>query len=1050
MQLHHLTLSAIGPFETEFHIDFGALGASGLFLLEGPTGSGKSTIIDSIVYALYGKVASAESSDDRMRSDHAADTQESIVDLVFETTHGIFRVVRQPERWRPKLRGEGLTREQANVTLYRLSVPELESINSAYETGADHEGINALGVGDVRTTRLDEAGAEIVRAIGLDRSQFAQTIVLPQGEFAKFLRAEPEHRRALLQKVFGTEIFERAQTELAAMRVEASKAIAAGDGARRDAVRAFTQAVENSELTPEELVALGDSELEEGIAQEVARLSVAETAATDAELAAITLETEAQEAYRAAQQRVTLHQQRAALEQEKLVLQDQQEANQKAEITYAQAIRASYVLPAIEAQRIAQEEQNEALNSFVSSVDSAQKFAELGAVQGDLQAASTSTLHVFARTFRDNRSALVDQRDQAQHMLGQLQQIERLERDLPNRRKAVEALRSKAADLAAEAEQIQKALELRPAGLAELTEQRDERTREASSLATLDLEIARLREHIGQHDAADAAEKKVATSQNAVDLAVVTASNESDREHELRRSWLSQLASIVARELEPGEPCQVCGSIEHPSPAQPDPQAATEEQVERAEAIRKRAEAALATARASLAAALERRDVVREQLGDTTRETTQGELTAAQEKRARAQEAAAAAQQLNVTILNHRTETERLVARDKTTAEQIAATRIRIEEADSSIERDSATVSSTLEKYSSDITEFDDASEPVTASALGEFLNSRAAAIAHLLRSLDALNSAQENAATRSTELTNALAEHGFASADEANAVALPLAERNALNAKITSFTQRWVTVNTQLDSPQYADLPRELDVDLDQLRTLNSDAQVKARQATHLANTAKNRHREAEFRAREITRVVDSLREQRAKVAPIIRMADIANGNSTDNAKRITLATYVLMRRFEDVVAAANTRLSALSDGRFELARSDEKEDVRSRKTGLALKVIDHETDKARDPRTLSGGETFNASLSLALGLADVVTGEAGGVELGTLFIDEGFGTLDPDALERVITVLSDLRDGGRTVGVVSHVETLKQSIPDGISVRHLPTGASTLSVRA
>jgi exonuclease SbcC len=157
-----------------------------------------------------------------------------------------------------------------------------------------------------------------------------------------------------------------------------------------------------------------------------------------------------------------------------------------------------------------------------------------------------------------------------------------------------------------------------------------------------------------------------------------------------------------------------------------------------------------------------------------------------------------------------------------------------------------------------------------------------------------------------------------------------------------------------------------------------------------------------------------------------------------------------VLKRRFEDVVEAANTRLRQLSEGRYELARSDEREDVASRRTGLALRVIDHETEKERDPRTLSGGETFNASLSLALGLADVVTGEAGGVELGTLFIDEGFGTLDPEALDRVVAVLGNLRDGGRTVGVVSHVETLKQAISDGITVTRLLSGASTLTVRA
>ena len=178
--------------------------------------------------------------------------------------------------------------------------------------------------------------------------------------------------------------------------------------------------------------------------------------------------------------------------------------------------------------------------------------------------------------------------------------------------------------------------------------------------------------------------------------------------------------------------------------------------------------------------------------------------------------------------------------------------------------------------------------------------------------------------------------------------------------------------------------------------------------------------------------------------------MADLAAASGGDNAQRLTLATYVLARRFEDVVAAANDRLAGMSDGRFELVRSQEREDVRSQKRGLAMKVVDHRLEAERDPRTLSGGETFYVSLCLALGMADVVTAEAGGIDLGTLFVDEGFGTLDPETLEAVLTELGRLRAGGRVVGVVSHVEALKQSIADRIEVRRLADGSSTLTVRA
>ncbi|WP_034633669.1 SbcC/MukB-like Walker B domain-containing protein, partial [Cellulomonas cellasea] len=199
-----------------------------------------------------------------------------------------------------------------------------------------------------------------------------------------------------------------------------------------------------------------------------------------------------------------------------------------------------------------------------------------------------------------------------------------------------------------------------------------------------------------------------------------------------------------------------------------------------------------------------------------------------------------------------------------------------------------------------------------------------------------------------------------------------------------------------------------------------------------------------------QVESTVAALARAHADSGPVLRMANLATASGSDNARALTLATYVLVRRFEDVVAAANDRLLLMSDGRYELVRSDEREDVRTRRTGLSMRVVDHSTGIERDPRTLSGGETFYVSLCLALGMADVVTAEAGGMDLGTLFVDEGFGSLDPHTLDVVLAELGRLRAGGRVIGVVSHVETLKQSIADRIEVRHLPDGSSTLAVRA
>jgi len=255
--------------------------------------------------------------------------------------------------------------------------------------------------------------------------------------------------------------------------------------------------------------------------------------------------------------------------------------------------------------------------------------------------------------------------------------------------------------------------------------------------------------------------------------------------------------------------------------------------------------------------------------------------------------------------------------------------------------------------------------------------------------------------------------------------------------------------VASGLAEDRIAALPDDLVVDLASAADAEREARGRAEAASGAARLAKDVAEAAGASAEGVLRHARGVAERVRDAAPIVRLANLAAG-AGDNAKGLTLGTFVLMRRFEDVVAAANERLLVMSDGRYELVRSDEKEDVRGR-TGLAMRVIDHDVNDApRDPRTLSGGETFYVSLCLALGLADVVTAEAGGIDLGTLFVDEGFGSLDPHVLDQVLAELGRLRAGGRVVGVVSHVEALKQAIADRIEVRPLQDGTSTLAVRA
>jgi exonuclease SbcC len=293
----------------------------------------------------------------------------------------------------------------------------------------------------------------------------------------------------------------------------------------------------------------------------------------------------------------------------------------------------------------------------------------------------------------------------------------------------------------------------------------------------------------------------------------------------------------------------------------------------------------------------------------------------------------------------------------------------------------------------------------------------------------------------------------------------LDRAEVGRLDAVIAAYDRELAVVAAGLGEPEIAGLDDALGTELVGGARDGAEVEAAVEQRVGLATERAAETEEAagsiaaeaaraRDRAERASTALVALRQAAAvgddaaeRARAIVRMADLASASSAVNAKGVTLGTYVLLRRFDDVVAAANVRLSVMSSGRYQLESSDEREATsRSRKTGLSLAIRDHATDTTRDPGSFSGGETFYASLSLALGLADVVQAEAGGLQLGTLFVDEGFGSLDPTTLDAVMTELGRLSAAGRVVGIVSHVDELKQRIADRIEVRRLPDGSSTL----
>ncbi|AEI10634.1 AAA family ATPase [Cellulomonas gilvus] len=1094
MQLHSLTLQAIGPFAARHTVDFAALAASGLFLLEGPTGAGKSTVIDAVVFALYGKVASADASEDRLRSAYADPDTESFVDLTFEVGSGRYRIRRAPAYDRPKRRGAGTVKQQASVRLWRLA--------------ADDDAADPTA-GEVLSTRLDEVGAEVQRIVGLDRSQFVQTIVLPQGEFARFLRANPEDRRGLLQKIFGTEVYERLQARLAELRREAERA---GGQSRALLDERVAHLVGAAALTPDEHETLraavaavaggprtgadarGLEPVERAVEVPLAALDaaagVAEQAAASAaqrHRAADALLAHEREVARLLALRVRWRAERDVLAQGAAA---HAEGVQRLELARAaqavapqlRAVDAAVVAsdaahkaltaardlaPTDLADLVHEDEPGPALGAPGAIADPAGPVAEsagpdlaalagptgpvagsagreLGALAGPAGPVAGGESGTARRYPADDaggvpavRERLTSAHTQAVRDAAALERTVELEAGLGALRLSVREARGTVEDHTTEIAAHDAWLAARPAQATLLTEQLATARQLSTRVAEQTLAVQAAQQLVDAHARVTALEPRCADATARVGELTRAARDAVTHEAALRTARIDGLAGELAGGLVAGDACPVCGSCEHPAPARVAADHVTPEQVDAAEQQRRSAEQALAHAREALASVEADLRTARGLTDGSTRAAADDALADARTALDLAQRAASDVDRLTADLdahvgATHARESARILAVAAREAAELV-----VDARQAELVRAEAEVEAARAGYP-------------TVAARHSALVERAAVVADLLGAWDAVRESGRDLARRRAELGAALERHGFGDDEAARAATLPDADVAALDRAVREYAEAVARVTAALEDPDVAGLPEDATADVPAAQDQAARAAEEARRLSAEAGVARSRATAALTAARDVLDAAAAHLRRIEEAGPVLRLAELTGGTGPDNEARLSLATYVLVRRFEDVVAAANARLVGMSDGRYELVRSDRKEDVSARRTGLAMRVVDHHTEQQRDPRTLSGGETFYVSLCLALGMADVVTAEAGGIDLGTLFVDEGFGSLDPHTLDQVLGELDRLRAGGRVVGVVSHVEALKQTIADRIEIRRTAAGPSTLTVRA
>ncbi|GES27805.1 SMC family ATPase [Streptomyces angustmyceticus] len=1079
MRLHRLSLTAFGPFGGTQTIDFDRLSRDGLFLLHGPTGAGKTSVLDAVCFALYGSVPGARQSGQALRSDLA--DQLTLTEVVLELTVAERRleITRLPEQPRPKKRGSGTTKEKAQSRL-REFVPAGADAGGAADgdgpAGGEGPGDGTGGHWKALSRSHQEIGEEIGQLLGMSKEQFCQVVLLPQGDFARFLRADAEARSRLLGRLFDTRRFAALEEQLNARRKAAADTVTAGDERLLALVHRMAQAAgESADLTDPSVPApdragqaapgapargrgrapataaarratvpgqagpvegagrgAGRTASEEalrapgpgepGFAEAVlVRAAVARVSARErlavaraAERAAEAAEQQAAQGWEEARERHRLQQRHADARQRAARLEARAEERERTRERLDRARAAAEVAPALALRDAAWHE-----------LDAAQRAERQhrSPLPAGLTDAECDQLASTERQVREDLGSLAAARRAEQRADGIARERTALDR----------AARADEQTLRDAAEWL--------AGWGDTQRAHRQRIDTAQEAATRAEQLAARIEPAAERWEAARRRDRLGADVESAESALLTARERSATAHEhwldLKDRRLRGIAAELAEGLRAGRPCAVCGATEHPDPARAGAghvdRAAEEAALEahrRAEEARQQAEARRQSAKEALAAA-----------AATAGDTPAGELASEVEElrtdlaRARALGADLPAAREALDSAERAYERRRAEQQE---AERRAAARTSHRDA---LDRERAALEEELTRARGDCPSVAD-----RAARLERQVTLLAAA-AEAARTADGCAQRLKDA---DAALSDAAYRAGFDTPQDAAGALLRDDAWRELQRRLDDWQAESAAVQAELADPGTAAAAALPPADPATAQSVRQAAAARLRTAA--AGHAAARERCAELdrlsaRAEADARALAPLRTAHDRIAGL---AALASGTSAENERRMRLESYVLAARLEQVAAAATARLQRMSGGRYTLVHSDERAGG-ARRSGLGLHVIDSWTGQERDTASLSGGETFFASLALALGLADVVTDEAGGTRLDTLFIDEGFGSLDEQTLDEVLDVLDSLRERDRSVGIVSHVADLKARIPaqlevvkdrSGSTVRHRVRG--------
>lgn len=1013
-----LTMTAFGPYKGTETIDFRQLEEHRLFVVSGATGAGKTTIFDGICFALYGQASGEDRTEIRsMRSDFADDANQTAVELIFELNGRTYRIMRQ--------------------------IPYTKKGNKT-ETNARCEFFELVDGGEVPFVDrqiVSEINRKVEELVGFTQAQFSQIVMLPQGEFRKFLTSDTENKETIMRKIFKTEDYREIVNRLKTRRDEAHQQLL--DEKRK--VDGFINQITTIVPPRESLIFrvlsqeyTNVSQVMDGLEQEIDHYSKKRTEDEMKYTAAYQKHAEMLEAYHAAKK---CNEQFEQLEQRKIALGKLQE-----EIPSVQ----------LKEKRIADAERASVIHEIESQFRMLAEEAKLK--ESELQKASAA-VHEATKWLQERELAYKEEEGKEQERGAVAERLIRLRDHLPAvtnlaaKEENVQNLKMKIGKMESEfAATVEKA-ESEKQKLADLNVKIDkaeqmitpyDKLLEQLNSIRLQYKIARDYENLKKEYAISIDQKEAASAK------FIQTKNEFES---MQNAWLNDQAAHLAQTLKEGEPCPVCGSAHHPSKMNGnDFNAVSREQLDLKRTYLADVESAYRSAEAKCESVLtqitaKEQEMIEQEIRDGLEDLViKGQQTAEkveQLKNVRTElvslkERHKGADKAATEWMSRKSELELALFEQKTLYAQESALLERELSAIPEGLRDLPRLQMEIKETETRKRQLDEKWQNArkrleeAKGKLATSINSEQ----HFKNTVDECMKKKDQAEDR---FRKALKASEFNSEEEYRIAKMTEGDRLILKDYVMQFKQRLHTTREAIDELETGLIGKEK-TDLEGLtETIRS-----LKSAYEEAFTEWNRSIECE---KALTRLKSDIEmtskgveELERKVGKITGLYDLIRGQ---NDHKLSFERFIQIDYLERIIQSANERLRNLSNGQYELIRSDRQE-VRGRQSGLGLDVYDAYTGQNRDVKTLSGGEKFNASLSLALGMADVIQSYQGAVSIETMFIDEGFGTLDEEALQKSVDTLVDLQKSGRMIGVISHVEELKTSFPAILEVQKSREGHS------